>query len=369
MSSLHLVATARERYIEECAIRLQTPAWADHSGCAVGTEGDTMHIGVYGAGYLGTVVSACLADFGNPVTCYDADGSRIYATSQGSIPFYEKNLKDVIKRNIRAGRLIYSNDLESFAGKCTVIFLAEDSSRYLEDVAVKLAQELKNDTILVMVTPAPVGTASRLEPRLKAAPNRVTIVSHPLFLTDGCAVEDFNWPDRIVVGTRSTHAVQTLKQIYRPLAMRGVPIIVTNHETAELVREASTAFLATKISFINEVSALCERVSADAVDLALALGLDKKIGPRCLQPGAGFGGPLSRATWMRSRNWRPATECRCACSAPPARSTWRCATAWWPSSRACWNRFPARSSASSASPSSRIPIQSPGLLPSTWPGR
>ena len=157
---------------------------------------------------------------------------------------------------------------------------------------MKLAQELKNDTILVLVTPVPVGTAARLEPRLKATPNKVTIVSHPLFLTDGCAVEDFNWPDRIVVGTRSTHAVQTLKQIYRPLAMRGVPIIVTNHETAELVREASTAFLATKISFINEVSALCERVSADAVDLALALGLDKKIGPRCLQPGAGFGGPF-----------------------------------------------------------------------------
>jgi UDPglucose 6-dehydrogenase len=251
-----------------------------------------MHIGVYGAGYLGTVVSACLADFGNPVTCYDADGARIYATAQGSIPFYEKNLKDVIKRNIRAGRLIYSSDLETFAGKCAVIFMAEDSSRYLEEVAVKLAQELKNDTILVLVTPVPVGTAARLGPRLKAAPNKVTIVSHPLFLTDGCAVEDFNWPDRIVVGTRSTHAVQTLKQIYRPLAMRGVPIIVTNHETAELVREASTAFLATKISFINEVSALCERVSADAVDLALALGLDKKIGPRCLQPGAGFGGPF-----------------------------------------------------------------------------
>ena len=251
-----------------------------------------MQIGVYGAGYLGTVVSACLADFGNPVTCYDADGTRIYATSQGSIPFYEKNLKDVIKRNIRAGRLIYSSDLESFAAKCPVIFMAEDSSRYLEEVTVKLAQELKNDSIVVLVTPVPVGTATRLEPRLKGAPCKITIVSHPLFLTDGCAVEDFNWPDRIVVGTRSTHAVQTLKQIYRPLAMRGVPIIVTNHETAELVREASTAFLATKISFINELSTLCERVSADAVDLALALGLDKKIGPRCLQPGAGFGGPF-----------------------------------------------------------------------------
>jgi len=251
-----------------------------------------MHIGVYGAGYLGTVVSACLADFGNPVTCYDADGVRIYATAQGSIPFYEKNLKDVIKRNIRAGRLIYSSDLESFAGKSQVVFLAEDSSRYIEDIAVKLALNLKHDAILVLVTPVPVGTAARLEPRMKEMSHKIIIVSHPLFLTDGCAVEDFNWPDRIVVGTKSTHSVQVLKQIYRPLAMRGVPIIVTNHETAELVREASTAFLATKISFINELSALCEQVRADAVDLALALGLDKKIGPRCLQPGAGFGGPF-----------------------------------------------------------------------------
>jgi UDPglucose 6-dehydrogenase len=251
-----------------------------------------MQIGVYGAGYLGTVVSACLADFGNPVTCYDADGVRIYAAAQGTIPFYEKNLKDVIKRNVRAGRLVYSTDLEAFAAKCQVIFLAEDSSRYIEEIAVKLAINLNHDAILVLVTPVPVGTAARLEPRMKEMKHRIVIVSHPPFLTDGCAVEDFNWPDRIVVGTNSTAAVQTIKQIYRPLAMRGVPIIVTNHETAELVREACTAFLATKISFINELSSLCERVSADAVDLAMALGLDKKIGPRCLQPGAGFGGPF-----------------------------------------------------------------------------
>jgi UDPglucose 6-dehydrogenase len=251
-----------------------------------------MHIGVYGAGYLGTVVSACLADFGNPVTCYDADDVRIYATAQGNIPFYEKNLKDVIKRNIRAGRLVYSSEIESFASKSQVIFLAEDSSRYMEEIAVKVARSLHHDAFLVLVTPVPVGTAARLEPRMKQASKNIVIVSHPLFLTDGCAVEDFNWPDRIVVGTKSSAAVQALKQIYRPLAMRGVPIIVTNHETAELVREASTAFLATKISFINELSTLCESVNADSVDLALALGLDKKIGPRCLQPGAGFGGPF-----------------------------------------------------------------------------
>ncbi|HEV8523205.1 MAG TPA: nucleotide sugar dehydrogenase [Terriglobales bacterium] len=249
-----------------------------------------MHIGVYGSGYLGTVVSACLADFGNPVTCYDADSVRVYATAQGTIPYYEKNLKDVIRRNVRAGRLVYSTDLDSFAQKAQVIFVAEDSARYIEDIAVKIARSANPAGFLVVITPVPVGTATRLEQRLASIEKPMTLVSHPIFITDGCAVEDFNWPDRILLGTSSSEAVQVLKQIYRPLAMRGVPVIVTSHETAELAREAATAFVATKISFINELAALCEHVSADAVDLALALGLDKKIAPRCLQPGAGFGG-------------------------------------------------------------------------------
>src|SRR6202011_1854499 len=135
-----------------------------------------------------------------------------------------------------------------------------------------------------------VGTASSVEKRLKDAGLKATIVSQPVFLTPGCAVEDFNWPDRIILGTSANDAVLALKQILHPLVMRGVPVIVTNHETAELVRESATAFVATKISFINELSSLCERVNADAVNLALALGLDKKIAPRCLQPGAGMGG-------------------------------------------------------------------------------
>ena len=125
---------------------------------------------------------------------------------------------------------------------------------------------------------------------MKDAGLQATIVSQPMFFTDGCAVEDFNWPDRLILGSTSIEAVQVLKQIFHPLVMRGVPVIVTNQATAELVREAATAFVATKISFINEVATLCERVNADAVNLALALGLDKKIAPRCLQPGAGMGG-------------------------------------------------------------------------------
>jgi UDPglucose 6-dehydrogenase len=140
-----------------------------------------------------------------------------------------------------------------------------------------------------------VGTAAALENTLKEAGVQATIVSQPMFFTDGCAVEDFNWPDRLILGSGSNEAVQVLKQIYHPLVMRGVPVIVTNQATAELVREAATAFVAMKISFINEVAALCERVNADAVSLALALGLDKKIAPRCLQPGAGMGGVFAES--------------------------------------------------------------------------
>jgi UDPglucose 6-dehydrogenase len=254
-----------------------------------------MQIGVYGAGYLGTVIAACLADFGTPVTAFDEDTGRVMAIAEGNIPFFEKNLKDVIRRNLRAGRLSYSTEMHSFAQKAQVIYLAADTHRYIEEVAVELAKESGKEVILVLATPVPVGTANRMETRIKAAGHSAVVVSHPVFLTDGCAIEDFNWPDRIVLGTASQQAVLLLKQIYRPLVMRGVPVIVTNHETAELVREASTAFVATKISFINELAALCERVNGDAVDLALALGLDKKIAPRCLQPGAGFGGPFVEA--------------------------------------------------------------------------
>jgi UDPglucose 6-dehydrogenase len=162
-------------------------------------------------------------------------------------------------------------------------------------VVLRIARLAQKPPILTVVTPVPVGTAAALENSLKEAGTQATIVSQPMFFTDGCAVEDFNWPDRLILGSNSNEAVQVLKQIYHPLVMRGVPVIVTNQATAELVREAATAFVATKISFINEVAALCERVNADAVSLALALGLDKKIAPRCLQPGAGMGGVFAES--------------------------------------------------------------------------
>jgi UDPglucose 6-dehydrogenase len=254
-----------------------------------------MQIGVYGSGYLGTVISACLADFGTPVSCCHPDRTRMVEMAQGNIPFFEKNLKEIIRRNVRAGRLAYSTDIESFARKTQVIFLAEDKPDHLSDVAVRIARLASKPPILTIVTPVPVGTANSIEKAIKDVGLSASIVSQPMFFTDGCAVEDFNWPDRLILGSTSNEAVQILKQIFHPLVMRGVPVIVTNQATAELVREAATAFVATKISFINEVAALCERVDADAVNLALALGLDKKIAPRCLQPGAGMGGVFAES--------------------------------------------------------------------------
>jgi len=254
-----------------------------------------MQIGVYGSGYLGTVISACLADFGTPVSCCHPDRSRMVEMAQGNIPFFEKNLKEIIRRNVRAGRLAYSTDIESFARRTGVIFLAEDKAENLNDIAIRITRLASKPPILIIVTPVSVGTASALEKSIKDIGLQATIVSQPMFFTDGCAVEDFNWPDRLILGSSSSEAVQVLKQIFHPLVMRGVPVIVTNQATAELVREAATAFVATKISFINEVATLCERVNADAVNLALALGLDKKIAPRCLQPGAGMGGVFAES--------------------------------------------------------------------------
>jgi UDPglucose 6-dehydrogenase len=254
-----------------------------------------MQIGVYGSGYLATVISACLADFGTPVCCCHADNTQIMEVAKGNIPFFEKNLQEVIRRNVRSGRLVYSADPEDLARKAQVIFLAEDSAEGLEEVVLRLARSAGRFQVLSVVTPVHVGSTTRLEKALKAAGLKSLLVCQPMFFTNGCAVEDFNWPDRIILGTASSEAVSSLKQIFHPLVMRGVPVLVTNYETAELAREATTAFVATKISFINEIASLCEHVHADAVSLSLALGLDKKIAPRCLQPGAGMGGIFAQS--------------------------------------------------------------------------
>lgn len=249
-----------------------------------------MQIGVYGSGYLATVISACLADLGTPVTCFDTDSERVKLLAQGNVPFYEKNLNEIIKRNVRSSRLRYSTEVDSQASRSHILFIAHDCSAEVAEVASRLASVAPADAPIVICSPVSVGTAASVDRLLRSQGRKQPVVSHPLFLTNGCAVEDFNWPDRLLLGTNSPDAVASLKTLYRPLVMRGIPVIVTNYETAELVREAGTAFVATKISFINELAALCEHVNADAMDLALALGLDKRIAPRCLTPGVGLGG-------------------------------------------------------------------------------
>src|SRR5690242_4852133 len=254
-----------------------------------------MQIGVYGAGYLGTVTSACLADFGTPVTCCHPDSSRMVDMAQGKVPFHEKNLSEIIRRNVRSGRLSYSTDVEAFARKAGVIFLAEDNPQQLPELVVRIARSVSKPPILSIVTPVPVGTGAALEQKVAEEGLKAIVVSQPIFFTAGCAVEDFNWPDRIILGTNSNEAVLAIKQIFHPLVMRGVPVIVTNHATAELVRESATAFVAAKISFINELAGLCERVTGYALHLSLALGLDTKIGSRCLQAGAAMGGLFAQS--------------------------------------------------------------------------
>ncbi len=217
----------------------------------------------------------------------------------------------MIKRNVRCGRLAYSTDIESFARKAQFIFLAEDYAASSAAIWPSASRApATKPLILSIVTPVPVGTALGGRAAPQEAGVKATLVSQPIFFTPGCAVEDFNWPDRIILGTSSNEAVLAVKQIFHPLVMRGVPVIVTNHETAELVREAATAFVATKISFINEVASLCERVNADAVNLSLALGSTRKSRPAACNPAPAWAGCLPSRTWIRWRSWRRKMACR-----------------------------------------------------------
>src|SRR5437762_9957404 len=187
------------------AVRL--PIWS----VAFAPEEDIMQIGVYGSGYLATVISACLADFGTPVCCCHADGTRIMEVAKGNIPFYEKNLQEVIRRNVRSGRLVYSTDPEDLAKRAQVIFLAEDSAQGLEELVLRMARAAGRVQVLSIVTPVRVGTTTALEKILKGHALRSILVSQPMFFTNGCAVEDFNWPDRIILGTSYSEAVSARK--------------------------------------------------------------------------------------------------------------------------------------------------------------
>ena len=261
-----------------------------------------MHIGIIGSGYVGLVTGACFAEFGVFVTCVDRDDKKIRALKKGEIPFYEPGLDDLIRRNIKNGRLRFSSKINDAVESSLVIFIAVgtpprgDGSAdmtYVEGVAEEIAQNIKGYKVIVMKSTVPVGTGAKVKKiiskRLKEQVD-FDIVSNPEFLREGSAIEDFMRPNRVVLGASSQQAIAILKDLYRPLYLIETPFIITNPETAELIKYASNSFLAVKISFINEISHLCEKVGADVQMVAKAMGLDRRIGPKFLHTGPGYGG-------------------------------------------------------------------------------
>ena len=261
-----------------------------------------MHIGIIGTGYVGLVTGACFAEFGVFVTCVDKDKKKIRSLKKGEIPFYEPGLEDLIQRNIKNGRLKFSTTTNDAVDSSLVIFIAVgtpprgDGSadmRYVEGVAEEIAQNIKGYKVIVMKSTVPVGTGAKVKKiiskRLKEQVD-FDIVSNPEFLREGSAIEDFMRPNRVVLGASSQQAIAILKDLYRPLYLIETPFIITNPETAELIKYASNSFLAVKISFINEISHLCEKVGADVQMVAKAMGLDQRIGSKFLHTGPGYGG-------------------------------------------------------------------------------
>jgi len=261
-----------------------------------------MHIGVIGTGYVGLVTGACFAEFGVSVTCVDKDEKKIRSLRKGAIPFYEPGLEDLVKKNIKNGRLRFSTKIHDAVDSSLVIFIAVgtpprgDGSadmRYVEDVASEIAQNIRGYKVIVTKSTVPVGTGARLRKiisrKLKEQVD-FDIVSNPEFLREGSAIEDFMRPNRIVIGASSQQAAAIMKDLYGPLYLIETPFVITNIETAELIKYASNSFLAVKISFINEMATLCEKVGADVHMVAKGMGLDQRIGGKFLHPGPGYGG-------------------------------------------------------------------------------
>jgi UDPglucose 6-dehydrogenase len=261
-----------------------------------------MHVAVVGTGYVGLVTGAGLADFGLNVTCVDSDVSKIDRLCQGDIPIYEIGLEEIVRRNVRNQRLNFSTDLSAAVRQALVVFIAvgtpqaangEPDLSQIEAVGRELAQRIDDYKVIVTKSTVPVGTGRWLFKLIEQnLPRKVKfdVVSNPEFLREGSAVEDFMRPNRIVIGADSEQAAAIVKDIYRPLYLIETPFVMTNLETAELIKYASNAFLAAKISFINEIANLSEKVGADIHDVVRAMGLDKRIGPKFLHPGPGFGG-------------------------------------------------------------------------------
>lgn len=261
-----------------------------------------MHISIIGSGYVGLVTGACFAEFGVFVTCVDKDEDKITALGGGSIPFYEPGLQDLVKRNVSQGRLKFTTKIEDAVEESLVIFIAvgtpprDDGTAnldYVDEAARTLAAHLRSYKVIVSKSTVPVGTSSRIRKIIAGNVRedvQFDVVSNPEFLREGSAIEDFLRPNRVIIGTASPQAAAIMKDLYRPLYLIETPFVITTNETAELIKYASNAFLATKISFINEMSRLCEKIGADVNVVAKGMGLDGRIGSKFLHAGPGFGG-------------------------------------------------------------------------------
>ncbi len=265
-----------------------------------------MNICVIGTGYVGLVTGACFAEFGVNVICTDVDEQKIARLQKGEIPIYEPGLEDLVGRNVKQGRLSFTTDTPEAVNNSLVVFVAvptpaaEDGGtdlRAVESVAREIGRTMDGYKVVVNKSTVPVGTAEKVRgwireelERRPGVSKEFSVASNPEFLREGAAIGDFMRPDRVVVGTDDEQATAILKSLYRPLYLIEAPIVLTNVVTAELIKYAANAFLATKISFINEFANLSERVGADVHDVAKAIGLDKRIGSKFLHPGPGFGG-------------------------------------------------------------------------------
>jgi len=261
-----------------------------------------MRIAMVGTGYVGLVSGACIADFGHTVTCVDTDSIKISALNKGEIPIYEPGLAEIVQSNVRQGRLSFTTELSETLGEADAVFIAVGTpSRrgdghadlsYVYAATREIALALKRFTVVITKSTVPVGTGDEIERIIRELRRDIDIavVSNPEFLREGAAIHDFKHPDRIVVGTHDERAKAVLAEIYRPLYLNRAPIMYTGRRTAELIKYAANAFLATKITFINEVADLCEKVGADVQEVARGIGLDNRIGPKFLHAGPGFGG-------------------------------------------------------------------------------
>lgn len=261
-----------------------------------------MRIAVIGTGYVGLVSGACFSEFGYSVTCVDKDPEKITCLENDQIPIYEPGLEDLVQKNHRAGHLRFTTDLATAVQSADIVLIAVGTpSRsgdgaadlvYVDAAAKEIAENLSDFTVIVTKSTVPVGTARRIEAIVRGVNPKADfeIASNPEFLREGSAIEDFMRPDRIIIGCESERAQEVLKQLYRPLSLRDAPIMFTGLESAELIKYAGNAFLATKITFINQIADVCEAVGANVKDVAKGIGLDGRIGSKFLHPGPGFGG-------------------------------------------------------------------------------